>query len=77
VHLTGQTDAADVCRVNVADDGADCLLGATPPICGVLFAPERLWGRNGVLGESAGENDAFAITDNCFGAGRPDIEPDE
>ena len=77
VHLTGQADAADVCRVDATDDGADCLLGATPPIRGVLFAPERLWGRNGVLGESAGDNGTFAITDDCFGAGRSDIEPDE
>ena len=73
MHLTGQANPHDLGGIHGADDFTDGLLGALPPIAGVLFAPEWLRARNGVFSECHGHNLPIPITHNCFGTGGADV----
>ncbi|NBU64809.1 MAG: hypothetical protein EBS29_09960 [Chloroflexia bacterium] len=73
VHLARQADTDDLGGIHGADDITDGVLGALPPIAGMLFAPEGVWARNGVFGQRHRHDPAICITDNCFGTRGADV----
>src|ERR1044071_5689984 len=72
MHLAGQTDAGNLPRRHAkSPDASD---SRAPPILGVLLGPERFWRVQRVFGCRAGADGAVGVDQNCFDAGRADVD---